>query len=79
MDNQMPKVPDGPVVEDAGIAVTQAVRAAEGKSRHVCIFAYSADPDQGKFSSSGVFDRVLPKPSPLARIQGALREAGLFS
>lgn len=80
MDNQMPQSPNGPVMDNAGIAATQKIREAEEKAaspRHVYIVAHSADSDQAKFKN-GTFDGVIAKGSPLAKIEAALNAAHLF-
>lgn len=80
MDCEMPKRPHGPIEREAGIQVTAAVREEEERQHtpHVPIFAHSAAEDQAQFKKPALFDDVLPKGSPLKRIEAVLREAGLF-
>lgn len=85
MDCQFPHDPDGKVVDLEGILVTEAVRKDEEKikrdhsktPRHVRIISSSADPDQSKFTE--IFDGVLAKGSPVARIESALVDLGVFN
>ncbi len=85
MDCQFPHDPDGSIVDLEGILVTEAVRKDEEDikrdrtktPRHVRILSSSADSDQSKFTE--IFDDVLAKGSPVARIESALVNLGVFT
>lgn len=84
MDCQFPHAPGGSVVDLEGILVTEAVRKNEQTisrehtktPRHVRIISSSADQDQKKFTK--IFDGVVAKGSPVARIESALADLGVF-
>lgn len=76
-DNQFPEFPGGRPVEDMGILTAGAIAASGKVSREVLSrFAVSsADPPE-KFSCSGIFSKIVPKPITARQLKSLMSDWG---